>query len=194
MLSMEPLLLLPHLPATHSPQLAMTPPQLGTSSHLPAMMQGTSSLAMQQQDHQATTRRVPADTRATSLQRLVTEKLRRAAVASTCQLSLCPSLSLPASPCSSHLSGTSRSPGGRGRRVVRPHTLHSTQTTQTYTEGSPLIKTRPFCLRVICAPRIHPVPRQLPAAEPSANMTRWTEIICQAREVTPQHGPRYDTL
>merc|ERR1712018_818288 len=89
MSSMEHLLLLPHLPATHSPQLAITPPQLGTSSHLPAMMQGTSSLAMQQQDHQATTRRVPADTRATSLQRLVTEKLRPAVVASTCRLSLC---------------------------------------------------------------------------------------------------------
>ena len=73
--------------------------------------------------------------------------------------------------------------------MVSPHTLHSTQTTQTYTHmGSPLIKTRPFCGRVICAPRIHPVPRQPPAALPSANMTRWTGIICQTREITPQHG------
>merc|ERR1712154_575367 len=87
--SMEPLLLLPHLPATHSPPPATTPPQLGTSSHLPAMMQGTSSQPMQQD--QATNRQVAPDTRATRLQRLVTEKLRRAAAASTCRPSLCPS-------------------------------------------------------------------------------------------------------
>ena len=32
-----------------------------------------------------------------------------------------------------------------------------------------------------------------PSGRAPANTTSWTEIICQAREVTPQHGPRYDT-
>ena len=85
---------------------------------------------------------------------------------------------------------------GRKRREAGGKATHFTQYTDNTDKhtGSPLIKTRPFCGRVICAPRIHPIPRQPPAAELSANMTRWTEIVCQAREVTPQHGPRYDTL
>merc|ERR1719295_1687127 len=89
-LSMEPLLLLPHPLATHSLPLATTPPQLDTRSRPPATMQGTSSPAMQQ-EHQATSRPVPVDTRATRLQRPVTGKLRRAAAASICRLSLCQS-------------------------------------------------------------------------------------------------------
>jgi len=86
---------------------------------------------------------------------------------------------------------------GRRKREAggKPQTLYTVHRQHRHTHGvPPLIKTRPFCGRVICAPRIHPVPRQPPAAGPSANMTRWTGIICQAREITPQHGPRYDTL
>merc|ERR1712192_95448 len=89
-LSMGPLLPLPHLLATHSPPPATTTPQVDTRSRPPATMQDTSSPAMQQ-EHQATSRPVPADTRATRLQRQVTEKLRQPPAALTCLLSSCQS-------------------------------------------------------------------------------------------------------